>query len=81
MNGVKKREGMNRQYWNIRQFLDAHGLTMKSIAQRVGVSSEQARKTIRGQDNSQRVLVGLIEAGCPIEYLDLPEKMKMKAVM
>lgn len=77
---TKRREGLERQYWAIRAFLDGKGHTLASFARQVGVSREAVGKTVRGQANSARVLVALVDEGCPIEFLDLPDSMKMKAV-
>ncbi|MFV0420866.1 helix-turn-helix domain-containing protein [Oleidesulfovibrio sp.] len=78
---VKRRDGAKRKYWYIRAFLDERGYSMRKFAQKVGVSESQVGKTIRGGDNSPRVLTALIEEGCPVGLLDLPENMKMRRVV
>lgn len=73
--------GRNRKPWAIREFLYEQGHTMASLAKEVGVSAVQARKTIMGDDDSQRVLTALVEMGCPAKLLSLPESMKLREVV
>lgn len=76
----KRRAGPQRQYWAIRAFLDSKGHSMSSFGKKLNVTGELIGRTVRGQENNNRVLVALIEEGCPIEYLDLPSSMKMEMV-
>lgn len=70
--------GRKRETWRIREFLDRKGLNMSSYARQIGISKNQVWKTLRGDDDSERVLSGLVEMGCPVGILSLPEKMKTK---
>ncbi|SHI59792.1 hypothetical protein SAMN05660830_00416 [Halodesulfovibrio aestuarii] len=73
--------GRNRKPWAIREFLYEQGHTMSSLAKEVGVSAVQVRKTIIGDDDSQRVLTALVEMGCPLKPLSLPDTMKLREVV
>ncbi|KAF1073588.1 hypothetical protein ACQ0P8_04200 [Halodesulfovibrio aestuarii] len=70
--------GRNRKPWAIREYLHGQGHTMASVAKKIGVSAVQVRKTIIGDDDSQRVLTALVDLGCPQKFLSLPDSMKMK---
>ena len=73
--------GRNRNPWAIREFLHEQGHNMSTVAKEIGVSVVQVRKTINGDDDSQRVLSALLALGCPEKLLSLPEVMKLgKAV-
>jgi mannose/fructose/N-acetylgalactosamine-specific phosphotransferase system component IIB len=39
-------------------------------------SHTQVANTLAGRENNRRVLQYLIKRGCPVEYLDIPERMK-----
>lgn len=73
--------GRRRKSWLIKEFLYEQGHTMSSVAREIGVSAVQVRKTIVGDDDSQRVLTALVEMGCPIKLLSLPDSMKMQKVV
>jgi prolyl-tRNA editing enzyme YbaK/EbsC (Cys-tRNA(Pro) deacylase) len=73
--------GRKRKPWAIKEYLHEQGHSMSSVAKKIGVSAVQVRKTIVGDDDSQRVLSALVEMGCPIKLLGLPDSMKMKRVV
>lgn len=73
---AKRKAGFNRDYWRIREFLERNGYGVVSFANELGVSRALVSSTINGRKNSPTVLAALIEAGCPVKYLDLPEAMK-----
>lgn len=41
-------------------------------------SNSLVANTLAGRRNNRRVLQYLIKRGCPLEYLDLPEKMRVE---
>ena len=69
-------EGRKRRDWPIRGFLREEGHTMSSLARQIGVSPQQVRNTINGDDDSPRVLKALIAMGCPLNILSLPKHLK-----
>ena len=43
------------------------------LSRRSGLSLDSVSKTIRGYRNSPKILRVLIDLGCPVEFLGLPE--------
>ena len=64
-----------RQAKEIKKWLIDAELTAADIGREAGLSIDSAVKTINGFRNSSKVLLALVSRGCPVEYLDLPEKV------
>lgn len=55
------------------------GLSVAKIQKQLGYSTHTGiSNTLAGRENLRRVLRFLVNEGCPVEYLDLPEDMSLK---
>jgi len=68
--------GRNRDYFAIKKWMDENHLTVKQLADAVGLDRSAASHTIRGVSNRRKILTRLVELGCPPDILSLPEDMK-----
>ncbi len=69
--------GRNRQTWRIKEWLDVRGINYKAVAARAGIGTEGVvSRTIRGGANNRKVLLALLEMGCPERWLGLPEDLR-----
>lgn len=71
--------GADRDYWAIKKWLHEKGITMNDIAGALGINAGIVSSTIRGLRNMRQVLKWLSDKGCPVQYLSLPEDMKINA--
>ncbi|WP_428568719.1 MAG: helix-turn-helix domain-containing protein [Solidesulfovibrio sp. DCME] len=67
-----------RQGRKIRAWMVGEGLTNVEVASRAAARPEYVSETIHGKRHHRRVLQVLVDAGCPVRFLDLPEDMKGK---
>jgi hypothetical protein len=68
--------GKYRRPWRIREYLDSINYSMAAVARDVDRSATLVRETVQGNKNNRPVLRRLVELGCPIEDLSLPEDMR-----
>ncbi|MDR1656162.1 MAG: hypothetical protein LBT47_01215 [Deltaproteobacteria bacterium] len=67
---------VNRDYWAIKKWFDDEALTIKAVSDDIGVHPSIVGQTIRGLRNTRRVLLRLVELGCPTDVLSLPSDIK-----
>lgn len=67
--------GKHRQPFRIYEWLDENSITIKSIALSVGITPSIVSGTIRGRKNNRRVLLELVNLGCPLDILSLPSDL------
>ena len=68
--------GRDRDYHAIKKWLDENQITVKQIADDVGLDPTAASHTIRGVSNRRKILRRLVDLGCPVEILSLPKDME-----
>ncbi|WP_173084547.1 XRE family transcriptional regulator [Fundidesulfovibrio magnetotacticus] len=51
-------------------------MLMADIAEQLGISRTAVYLTVQGKKNNRKVLKALVDHGCPVSYLDLPEDLK-----
>lgn len=68
--------GAERDYWAIKQWLEQENLTITGIAESVGINAGIVSATIRGLRNTRRVLLYLLDQGCPPKALSLPDDIR-----
>ncbi|GFK94452.1 hypothetical protein NNJEOMEG_02297 [Fundidesulfovibrio magnetotacticus] len=68
--------GKERKPWRIKEFLDSKRMLMADIAEQLGISRTAVYLTVQGKKNNRKVLKALVDHGCPVSYLDLPEDLK-----
>jgi phage portal protein BeeE len=68
--------GEGRDYWAIKQWLNANKITLNDIALAEGVTPAIVSQTIRGTRNTRRVIKQMLTMGCPAEIINLPEDLK-----
>ena len=68
--------GAARDYWAIKKWLHEKGLTLADIATALGIDASIVSATIRGVRNTRQVLKWLMENGCPVKILSLPDDLK-----
>ena len=64
--------------WRILEALDAQGLGLQDIADRVGVSYQAVRRVWLGETHSERILQACRAAGVPEKYLCDPRRLGVK---
>lgn len=67
-----------RQGRKIRAWMLEQGLTVAEVARRADAQASHTSDTIHGKRQHRRVLQVLVDAGCPVRLLELPEDMKGK---
>ena len=67
----RRRQSLEIRIWMLRK-----RLMVKVLAAKVGVHQAMVSQCIHGYNNNRRVLRGLLAAGCPGEFLALPDDMK-----
>lgn len=73
--------GRTRRPWRIKEWMDAQGIVQEDVARVAGLKSHAVvSRTIRGSANNRRVLRSLLEMGCPVGFLGLPEDMQEQEV-
>ena len=68
-----KREGRKVRAWMVER-----GITVSEVARLAGVTRPIVSATIHGQRNNRKALRALLDTGCPVRLLALPEDMKRK---
>lgn len=68
--------GAQRDYWAVKKWLYDQGIALAAIARDLGVHPGIVSSTIRGTRNTRHVLKWLLEKGCPVEILSLPDDLK-----
>jgi len=68
-----------RQGRKIRAWMLEQGLTVAEVARRADAQASHTSDTIHGKRQHRRVLQVLVDAGCPVRLLELPEDMKKEA--
>lgn len=70
--------GHARKPWRIKEWMDERRIRQEHVAERAGLQAKSiVSRTIRGQANNRKVLLVLLELGCPAGYLGLPEDLKV----
>ena len=69
---------MKRNSRKIKAWMAVWGVPVTVLARRAGVSRQKMSDTIWGRRNDQKALQGLVDSGCPVKWLALPEGMKGK---
>jgi len=68
---MKRRDG-----WEIKSWLGRRGLSVADVARKAGISRPTVSEAIHGKRNTRRALQALLDMGCPVKLLALPEDMK-----
>jgi hypothetical protein len=69
--------GRTRKPWRIREWLDGQGINYATVAARAGIKATSiVCRTVRGGANNRRVLLALLDMGCPERWLGLPEDLR-----
>jgi len=68
-----------RQGRKIRAWMLEQGLTVAEVARRADAQASHTSDTIHGKRQHRRGLQVLVDAGCPVRLLELPEDMKKEA--
>ncbi len=74
---VARGAGMQRQPFKIKEWLAFQGLTMADVARQAKINVRIVGDTVRGVRNHRETLKYLRSMGCPVEFLGLPEDMKI----
>lgn len=69
-----KRNGLEIRVWMLRK-----DIQRQDIEKATGLNGSNVTRTIDGERNCRAVLEYLVDQGCPVKYLDLPEDMKVAA--
>jgi transcriptional regulator with XRE-family HTH domain len=64
-----------RQGRKIRAWMLERDLTVAEVARRAGARESHTSETLHGKRQHRRVLQVLVDAGCPMRLLDLPDDM------
>ncbi len=60
-------------------WMKRNNLSVAKIQRSIGYKTHTGiSNTLAGRDNLRKVLRLLADRGCPVEYLDLPENMRLK---
>lgn len=73
---VRQGAGRNRDYHAIKKWLDENNISVKQLADDVGLHITAASSTIRGVSNRRKILARLLALGCPASILSLPDDMQ-----
>lgn len=68
-----KRQGNKIMYW----LRELH-VSASEVARKAGITQSIMSETIHGKRNNRRALRALMDIGCPVKLLALPEDMKGK---
>ena len=75
-----KPKGRERNKIEIKVWMLRKGITVSQLAKEAGYKRVTlASSTVAGLRNSRKILRLLINKGCPVEFLDLPEDMRETA--
>jgi len=69
---------MKRQGNKIMAWLVERRISASEIGRKAGITQSIMSETIHGRRNNRRALRALVDIGCPVKLLDLPEDMKGK---
>lgn len=71
---AEKRNGLEIRIWMMRE-----GITQLDIVAKTKIAKSNVSRTISGERNCRAVLEYLLQKGCPVELLELPEDMTAAA--
>jgi len=69
---------MKRNSREIKAWMARYGVSVTTLARLAGIKRQKMSDTIWGRRNDLQALQRLMEAGCPVKWLALPETMKGK---
>ena len=69
---------MNRNGNKIRAWMVERRISVSAVARAAGVTQSIVSETIHGKRNNRRSLRALVDVGCPVKLLALPEDMNGK---
>lgn len=69
---------MKRASTKIKGWLAERRISVIALARVAGIKREIMSDTIWGRRNNRDALQALVDAGCPVKWLGLPEDMKGK---
>jgi len=69
---------MKRNSREIKAWMARYGVSVTTLARLAGIKRQKMSDTIWGRRNDPKALQGLVDAGCPVKWLALPESPKDK---